>query len=295
MLVPDLAALVLRLRATRPSFYTNHMGRAVYALGLSILQSYDEQLSKVVHDFPDEKPFTASGLMRGEGIVDGTVEVGELLWVRFGALDTHIVAALSAFQERAMQPASTPLMVSIDHLPFEVVEAAWDDSCLPGLFSYNALVERHRTAPLARSIHLRFLTATTFRRAALNINLPQPDLVFGSLLTRWMCFTSHMLHESPPEHLEAFIKYHIALSRYATHSALYRFNQGGKEVGFLGQATFELMRSNDHLAKQQPTIEAELRRNHIWYVRTLHLLADFAYYSGLGRKTTTGMGMVRPT
>jgi len=295
MPVADLAALVLRLKALRSGSYSNHMGRAVYALGLDILSRYDERLSQAVHDFPDEKPFTASGLMRGDAIVEGKVKEREVLWVRFTGLDAQVVAALGYYQQVASECAIfDPLIESINKLPFEVIEVAWDNSRLPGLFSFGALVDRHRTAPLSPRLSLHFITATTFRRADLNINLPFPDLIYNSLLTRWMCFTSHLLHECPPDHLETFIKYHTALSSYEAKTALYRFNQGGKEIGFVGQATFELIPKIPYLAKQKPVLEAELRRNHQWYSRTLHLLNDFAYYSGVGRKTTVGMGMVRP-
>jgi CRISPR/Cas system endoribonuclease Cas6 (RAMP superfamily) len=64
-------------------------------------------------------------------------------------------------------------------------------------------------------------------------------------------------------------------------------------MGFTGQVTYELLPESDHLQKHNPDLEAVIQANYRWFALTLALLADFAFYSSIGRKTTTGMGMAR--
>ncbi len=74
---------------------------------------------------------------------------------------------------------------------------------------------------------------------------------------------------------------------------LIRGKQGGKEVGFVGSVGYELARTSAHLRDHDPELEALLQQEAVWFARTLGLLAEFAFYSGVGRKTTTGMGLVK--
>ena len=89
------------------------------------------------------------------------------------------------------------------------------------------------------------------------------------------------------------MRHHILLSRHHVETTLYRFKQGSKEIGFTGSATFEFARSSEYLKKHDPALEALLRDQQVWFARTMALMADFAYYGGVGRKTTTGMGLIR--
>lgn len=117
-------------------------------------------------------------------------------------------------------------------------------------------------------------------------------MVFGSLLACWCEFTPHRLRDLPDDLLYAFIRYHILLSQHEVRSVLYRYKNGGKEVGFTGWAQFDLTHGCEYLTRQQPDLEAALRREYIWLARMIGLLADFARFSGLGLKTANGMGMV---
>ncbi|MBK8024595.1 MAG: CRISPR system precrRNA processing endoribonuclease RAMP protein Cas6 [Chloroflexi bacterium] len=289
----DLAALIIRIRAPRPMHVYNHMGRAVFQLGLMLLNACDPSLAVDVHDEGSEKPFTASGLMRGDVVHFGDLETDDLCWVRFTALSAATVTALEVYYRSVSAELAQggPVQVEINHMLWPVEAIEWDGSRLPGRCSYQQLIDRNREGEPAWSHTLTFLSATTFRSSGLVLPLPRPDLVFGSLLNRWVAFTSHRLRDLPDDQVMVFLTHHILISGYRTETAPYKGKQGSIEVGFIGEVTFELLRANDHLKKREPALEATLRREYVWFARTVNLLIDFAYYSGIGRKTTNGMGM----
>lgn len=293
----DLVALVIELKALIPTYIDNHLGRAVQYLGLNLIDHYDPALAQRLHDDDDQKPFTASGLMQDHQILYGEVQVNEAAWVRLTGLSSEVAAVLLHYAEqtRLAIASGAVLQIELDRLPWQITALHVDADGHPwaGKTTYQALIERHTPAKPATKLELTFASATTFRSQRVNLPLPLPSLVFGSLLSRWTAFTSHRLRDLPHEQLDAYIDHHVLLSRHEVHTTLIRGKQGGKEIGFVGSAGYELARRSDHLLHHAPELENLLQQEGIWFARTLGLLAEFAFYSGVGRKTTTGMGIVK--
>lgn len=291
----ELAALVIELRASRNTHLSNHMGRAVQQAGLRLLGESDPDLAQKIHDMTDEKPFTVSPLMRGSSALYGDANVGSPAWIRLTGLRADVAMALVACHDRlkARLNAGERVYIEINRLYWDVSGIFLDNHEWAGCTSYDGLFDQYRLAVPQNRLKLQFASATTFRSNGVNVPLPLPSLVFGSLLSRWQAFTSHQLLEMPYEQVEAFIQHHIMLSQHNIQTALYRGKQGGKEVGFIGQVSFELLRESEHLAKHDPALEKLLSTEYTWMARTINLLTAFALYSAVGRKTTTGMGMVR--
>ncbi len=95
-----------------------------------------------------------------------------------------------------------------------------------------------------------------------------------------------------PEDLLVFVDNLVMLSRHEVESRVPPFKNGSRQVGFTGQATFTIARKNDGLRKYDKALAQTLEgRDDL--ARVLGMLADFAFYSGVGIKTSQGMGMVR--
>jgi CRISPR-associated endoribonuclease Cas6 len=131
-------------------------------------------------------------------------------------------------------------------------------------------------------VALEFVSPTTFRSQGRYLPLPLPELVFGSLLDRWQRFSPIALH---PE-VRRFAAEAVALSRYELRTRGLPYKQGGKpaegqesrgsmQIGFMGQVVF-----------------TALNRDRYW-LNVLHLLAAFAFYSGVGYQTGVGLGQGR--
>ncbi len=286
----DLAALRLDLRALDSFPVTEHMGRAVNQAGLTLVGVSNPSLANALHDPGDAKPLTASGLMRGEAPLIGRVEAGSMAWVRFTALSADTTAALIAYHN--LMKTGEPLEIEIDRKRWQVIGAAWDAGRLPGLFSYQALIDRNTTAALDDHLTLRFLSGTTFHSMGLNVPLPRPDLVFGSLQNRWRMFTALVLRELPDDLFGAFLNYHTEIDHAVIETSPYKAKHGEIFVGFNGEVSFNLLRLSPYLMKKDARIEREIRNYAEWFMRVIQLLGEFAVFSGVGYKTTIGFGMV---
>jgi CRISPR-associated endoribonuclease Cas6 len=116
-------------------------------------------------------------------------------------------------------------------------------------------------------ISLRFLSPTSFRSRGEQKVFPEPESVFSSLLRKWNAFSNIKF---PKELEEEFSK--IRVTRYSTRTELVEFSNY-KIIGFKGTCSYELPKGISDESKRQ-----------------INTLADFAFYAGVGYKTTMGMG-----
>lgn len=120
---------------------------------------------------------------------------------------------------------------------------------------------------------LTFASPTTFRRGDKNLPLPVPRLVFQGLYDKWQ----HFCPEQPlKEDLLDFVDRHIFPAKYHLVTDLIDYGKNALYSGFVGCCTFGLRRQ---IVKAYPD-----------HARQVDLLARFAFFAGVGQKTTMGMG-----
>lgn len=289
----DLVALVIEIRALDAREIRNHLGRALQHFGLVVIGHSNPALADQLHENEDQKPFTVSGLMGPKGILYGKIAPGDRAWVRITGLSQAVADALLAYHHfvQARLEQNTAEIIDLDRTAWTITALHVNGAEWAGCSSYQRLIQRQLIPPT--HLAFQFLSPTTFRSQTVNMPLPLPSLVFGSLLTRWGLFTPHRLRDLPQEQVDLFIAHHVMIAGHELKTALVRGKQGGKEIGFTGSVRYELLRESDHLQKHAPETEALIQKEYRWFALTLSLLADFAVYSSIGRKTTTGMGMAR--
>jgi CRISPR-associated endoribonuclease Cas6 len=115
------------------------------------------------------------------------------------------------------------------------------------------------------TVTLEFLSPTSFKQEQHIQPFPLPHNVFGSLLKRWNTFA--------PEAL-AFpkIQWNGWVAAYDLKTKAIRM-EGGPQIGSVGWVKYHF-----------PDPEQ---------ARIASILAHFAYFAGVGRKTTMGMGQTR--
>lgn len=281
----ELAAIVLSLRATHALEIRERMGRASQQLALKIMQQHSAALSAAVHDSNTVKPFTASALLWADSTqrVRGTVHAGERAWVRITGLNREIVAALNNYA------AHPPGHEEIDNRAWEVEEVASTTAQhrWAGHEDYRDVIDTYWGGPRPERVTFDFASPTTFHSKGLDVPLPLPIFVFRSLIERWNAFAAEPL----PAHLLDFVEQFVAVTKYETQTAMLGGKSGSKHTGFIGTVGFSILANNPGLKAHDPVLADTLFEHRDLFSRLVAALGQFAFYSGVGRQTTTGMGM----
>jgi|GEM_PF-1636490 len=285
----DLGALVVRLRATNPVSINGLMGRGVQnaffsAIGDALAASIQPKDSS--SDRP--LPYTVSGVMSSDSTVDlqNDFPAGTPAWVRLTGINAQVCAALEIFRE------SPPPALDIHQTAWDVVDITWDETPWASRGTYRAMMESAYTQPSTPdTLHLLFASPTTFRSSGASVAAPIPNLIFSSLADHWAATTGMPVREA--RLWQAFTTYHINLVEQDIKTHALRFKDGGKESGFTGEALFEFKPQNAVLARENAALEADIQKDFDNLCRLTAMLADYASYAGIGRKTTSGLGMSR--
>jgi CRISPR-associated endoribonuclease Cas6 len=266
-----LTSLILQLNSPNEANLPASLGRAGQALLLQLIQQRDLALAESLHNLNGPKPFTVSNLVMGKR-QQGSVQLqtGQSGWLRFTGLSREVSQHLLALG------SSPPASIVLAGQTLAVTGATLDPTRHPwaGQCSFQDLAAPFLLGGQARpatKISLDFASPTTFKSQGRFVPLPLPELVFGSLLDRWQAFAPIALH---PE-VRRFAQEAVVLSRYHLRSRGLPAKEGGQQIGFTGQATF-----------------TALNRDRYW-LNVLHLLAAFAFYSGVGYQTGAGLGQTR--
>ena len=238
-----------------------------YALFLNILRYASPDFATELHEFDGAKPFTTTAISpfshRQENRAAG---MSHHLSLRLSFLTDE---AFTRFLHSALEWESRELRLGTARFKVEQVHIIDTDKPHRNSHTYDELLSG---AASERSIALYFSSPTAFRSAGRrNVLFPEPSLVFNSLLNRWNAFSPIKMDAS----LQQDIDSHILLSRYRLETRMINFGNY-QETGFVGRCNFLL---GDTLSEER--------------VKSANALANFAFYSGVGAKTTMGMGQAR--
>ena len=252
-------------------------GRHLHALFLTLVSSVDRQLGDYLHEAKADKAFTLSPLQASQQTKrierqdsnlqwehTKAIPSGTPCWWRVSLLDdtlfgklTHLWLNLNPNHPWHLGPADLHI-TSIFGTP--QFTQSWANAS-----TYAQLYEQASDSD--RLIAFSFVTPTAFRQREYDSVLPTRECVFNSLLKRWNKYSGIEISQIPIESIfPSFVN--ISTSILA--------DSRSKFIGILGETSYRI------LGDVSP--EA---------IKQINALADFALYSGVGRKTPMGMGMVR--
>lgn len=270
-----LTSIVLIIRPGEDCGLPPTLGNAVHGCFLNLIQGLEPALAVQLHDSKGEKLFTASLL---QGPLSTKAELlhlrkGDNYWLRFTSLNlplSLLLWELSAGSVGRIRLFDAEFQVAkVAKLPEEHPWAG--QSSFEEL--YNNGVALARGGKDGHMIGLQFASPTAFRLvdSRLNMPLPWPHLVFQSLAKKWNAFSPIPLWID----WSAFDRL-VTVARHRLETRMLDFSRY-HQVGFVGECWYLIDR------------KASSR-----LVQALHTLADFAFYAGVGAKTTMGMGLTRP-
>lgn len=276
---PDamLYSIVLTLVPTRKVTIRATMGHQVHAAFLRTVSETDPVLAEMLH-LPQMpfRPFTVSTLQGADRISKGELMLSpdETYWLRFTILYPPI---FERFMSHFLNGEGRPV-IRLGSALFLIKEIIATPEGHPwaGYTSWRALVSGAQPEP---EITLDFISPTAFGFGQQSwgkkiMVLPQPETVFGSLARSWNALAPPIL-QLDRETLRQYLDDHTIVQRIDHLSTqMLRFRQA-YQVGFVGTVTYGLMHDDTYMRGQ------------------LNSLAGIAFYTGVGYKTTMGMGQCR--
>ncbi len=232
-------------------------GGAIHAQVLEWLRQGDPSVSKAIHD-SQYSPLSVSGLMSNRH--NAKVGEGDDVYFRVGLLNGKLLnPLLNGLEESAESSfclANFPFVLrSIDLLP--------GGDPWVGSSDYVLLA---KMPTVLNDLTLKFISPVSFKlNAGQGIQLfPLPESVFGNLRRRWNAF-------APEEFKLPKIQWGEVVYDYVLETQKVRL-ANSTEKGAIGWVRYQF-----------PDPEQ---------ARAATILAHFAFFSGVGRKTAMGMGQV---
>ncbi len=253
------------------------MGHHAHAAFLSILKQTNPELATALHAQTSQKPFTVSPLQAKGKSHNNRINLraGTDCKLRFTFLDDALFAEFGqAFLALTMPP------IRLGEATFQVkqwVSHATEAQTWSANASYTQIVQ---SALPETQFRIKFYSPTSFRaltpRGQKTYTHTQVDLVrcYRSWVKKWNAFAPMQIDE---RQLLNFIAAHARLSEAHTRTRAHNFGTY-TVIGWVGTCT----------CRFEPTDKLNLD-----LLYTANWLADFAFYSGTGYKTTMGMGQTK--
>ena len=270
-----LISIALTLVSPRGGTLPAEQGRANYAELLNRLETVLlPGAAAQIHDINGLKPLACSGLLGSRAGENETIHPGATYCVRVSSLTGAVTDAL--VEALLRRP---PRQWRLGTVTFNVTQVACDPAvnAWGGRTTYEALADRtfrrHNSRPdMRQTIALEFISPTSFSSPNdMQVPVPMPGLVFGSLAERWNAFSPIQLDAEARRVAEET----LAISNYRLTSRVVRHKNGALRIGGVGEVTYTALTSDLH------------------WLAVFQMLGDFAFYSGVGVQTASGMGQVR--
>jgi len=264
-------SIVLELKWNPTSAVPAHIGRAVHAWFFSLIHRVDPTCADRLHSMQDE-PFTLSSSLGWAAFTTkkSSHPSDQGHWLRVTSLDDELSRLFSELKASSIDP------IRLRDAELEVIdihrysrEHTWaNQSTFEELYN-NGVARAHQEK---RKLDMEFVSPATFRlaKSRMSMPLPWPRLVFQSLESKWNAFSPIPLCIDWP----AFEQL-VAVARHRLETRMLDFGPY-RQVGFVGDCQYIIDR------------RAKLR-----LLQSLHTMADYAFYAGVGAKTTMGMGLTR--
>ncbi|MEL7038566.1 MAG: CRISPR-associated endoribonuclease Cas6 [Cyanobacteria bacterium J06592_8] len=253
---PTLHSWVIELGAGARGKIPATLSRAIHAQVMNWLRLGSPAIADHIHTL-QISPFSLSGLIGNRR--QGKTQPGDRFLIRVSLLDDSLVQPLlTGFEQWGNQA------IIWGKFPFVLrqVYTLPGTHRLSGSTSYEVLSQ---TPVLGESLTLEFLSPTSFKQTDGIQTFLLPELVFGSLWRRWNHFAPEKLQLSAQN-------WQGKVSAYELKTHALKMESGG-EIGAQGWVKY---RFSD--AQQ---------------MKMAMILAQFAFFSGVGRKTSMGMGQAR--
>ncbi|HWS83327.1 MAG TPA: CRISPR system precrRNA processing endoribonuclease RAMP protein Cas6 [Ktedonobacteraceae bacterium] len=263
-----LYSLILELTVNNATTLPISTGYQTYSLFLNIISQVDPVLAARMHEESNNyRPFTISSLRgpieQGKNLL---LQPGQLCRLRVTLLDGGPLwqALCTCFLEGRLTT------VTLDTAELTLRRLLSTPGVDPTGWAGSADWQTLATTAASDYITVRFASPTAFSLGDRRFGLfPEPRLVWDSLMRSWNLYAPEVLRLDKVE-LRAFVGKQVVVEDYHLQTETRRFPTYSQK-GFVGTCTYHVKVKDSYA----PQVAA---------------LAEFARYSGIGYKTTMGMG-----
>lgn len=262
-----------------------NQGPAVHGLFLNIISRSDAQLAEVLHEGSGQHPFTLSPPYLSKGSPGDSF--------RHFSEETEAAVRLCVLDDALTQRIYNALL---NAMKIPCIKLCGFDFSLAGLLIENALtygqiVQGAQDAAPVNKFRFDFYTPTAFKHEDKSMLFPQIDYILGGLEKRWNQYTAPLDKVYVREMVSKAYPAQYRLKTSILELAKKKNNDASADIGnniktdpsngkyyksgFTGFCIYE----TEQLSEEANT--------------TLVELLIFAGFSGIGHKTTMGMGLVR--
>jgi CRISPR-associated endoribonuclease Cas6 len=289
----ELFSMLLRLHPGERGQVSLSAGNQIQAAFLDLVRQSGPDLAERLHTPNQRRPYTLSPLqgfnhLSSEELEEAMnnnqmvgVSPGQVYWLRISMLDATIFGTFA----RSLITRPRELIVRIGDVRFEVsrlLTTPDPDHTPQSWIAHSSFAELHSLQPALKQYYFEFASPTAFSAGQkqwgkLLTVFPEPGIVFESLARQWQLFAppNLSLDNLTPQAIRDWCKENVVVSRYNLSTRYLPSSKFG-QIGFQGTITYQV--------KGDPNSpEAQ------W----LTPLARFALFSGIGYKTTMGMGQAR--
>jgi CRISPR-associated endoribonuclease Cas6 len=263
-------SLVINIIPRSPISSNYSTGKHLHALFLNLVSSVERDLGSFLHAQKNDKAFTISPLQvtgnRKNSILQyqhtKSIPANTPCWWRVSLLDDRLFANLSKLWLN-LNPSQPWHLGAADLEITSVLGTPQPDRPWANFIPYAQLYEQ--ASDRDREINFNFYTPTVFRQGKYDSALPTRECVFNSLLSRWNRYSNIPFSDLNLDCLfPSFFDLNTELM----------INPDGKCAGCVGAIAYRILGDVDPQT-----------------IKQINTLADFAFYAGIGRKTTMGMGI----
>jgi len=259
-----------------------NLGRQAQAWFLrTVSEHISPELARRLHQEDDLRAYTVSDLFERSWHAHSLSAEAphSRCALRFTFLDEALAETMQAFLEK-----SPPRQVEIWWLKLRVEGFTWHNREHPwaGSDSYANLAGPADAAATSGAL-LHFASPTSFHSEGVDLPLPLPGMVFRSVWRKWNAFSGLPILDD----WLGVADRGLQIARIEDlNTWRWKFAEGGRGAvtGFVGNVRFGLVEESCARLGIDPRDAREV----------LQTLARFAFYSGIGRKTSWGLGQVRP-
>ena len=283
----ELFALEIYLTPVEAGHINVHAGNLSHAAFLDLIRQADPELSEMLHQGNQRRPYTVSGLQgptqQHNKMQAGQVSVapGQQYSLRITILEGAIFHALMSI----LTTKAYGMQLRLGAVNFSVTRiVTQSNSSAPSWCGTTTFTELRQEVVARPAYQFEFASPTAFSMGQHSWGktytlFPESGLLFGDLARRWDAYAPKPMqlaqHQLSASLIRTWCDEFVLVAHYELATRSLPFSKFDT-VGFQGHITYEVKGVLTHSVAQ-------------W----LTPLARLGFYTGVGYKTTMGMGQMR--